>query len=108
MRTFIYSDERSHKFWSIDLKGSSFTVTWGKVGTTGQSQVKTFPDESKAKKEYEKLVKEKTGKGYVETTAKAEPEPPAGGSLREAMEAAIIADPADRSAHMAYADWLSE
>jgi uncharacterized protein (TIGR02996 family) len=103
MRTFIYGDERSHKFWSIELKGTSFVVTWGKVGTSGQSQTKSFPDESKAKKEHDKLIAEKTSKGYIETTTTA----PAS-SLREALESAIRENPGDRAAHMAYADWLSE
>ncbi|MBO0697941.1 MAG: WGR domain-containing protein [Zavarzinella sp.] len=48
MRRFTYSDAKSHKFWAIDLKGSSFTVTFGRVGTAGQSQTKTFPTAEKA------------------------------------------------------------
>jgi predicted DNA-binding WGR domain protein len=68
MRTFTYSDDKSSKFWNIELTGSEFTVTYGKVGTKGQTQTKSFADEAKAQKEYDKLVKEKVGKGYVETT----------------------------------------
>jgi uncharacterized protein (TIGR02996 family) len=104
MRRFTYSDAKSHKFWAIDLKGSSFTVTFGKVGSAGQSQIKTFPTAERAKAEAEKLIKEKTGKGYVEEgSAEASPK-----SDREVLEAAVVANPEDRAAHAALADYLLE
>ncbi len=71
MRTFQFSDAKSHKFWNIDVSGNSFTVTYGKVGTAGQSQTKSFPTPAKAQEAADKLIKEKTGKGYLETTPKA-------------------------------------
>jgi uncharacterized protein (TIGR02996 family) len=77
-------------------------VTYGKVGTAGQSQAKTFATPAKAQAEADKLIREKTGKGYVELT------PAAGGSTGDALAAAIRADPHDRAAHAAYADWLTE
>lgn len=61
-----YQDEGSNKFWSIDVSGSTFTVTFGKVGSSGQSSVKTFHDEQECLKEAEKLLREKLKKGYVE------------------------------------------
>jgi predicted DNA-binding WGR domain protein len=73
MRTFEYSDAKSNKFWNIELKGKSFTVNFGKMGTAGQTQEKPFPDEAKAKKEYEKLITEKVKKGYKETTPAGAP-----------------------------------
>ncbi len=65
-RTFIFSDEKSNKFWTIETAGKQFTVTFGKTGTDGQSQTKTFADEAACQKETEKLIREKTKKGYVE------------------------------------------
>ncbi|MBW9233440.1 WGR domain-containing protein [Leptospira santarosai] len=62
-----YQDEGSNKFWSIDVSGSTFTVTFGKVGSSGQSSVKTFDDEQECLKEAEKLLREKLKKGYLET-----------------------------------------
>ncbi|MDR3205597.1 MAG: WGR domain-containing protein, partial [Candidatus Methanoplasma sp.] len=41
-RNFVYKDEKSNKFWSIDVDGSNYTVTYGKVGTDGQTSEKTF------------------------------------------------------------------
>ena len=44
MRTFQFSDAKSHKFWNIDVQGKSFTVTFGKIGTAGQTKTKEFAD----------------------------------------------------------------
>jgi len=68
MRTFEFSEGTSNKFWNIELNGASLTTTYGKIGSAGQSKTKDFDDEAKARKEYDKLIKEKTGKGYVEKT----------------------------------------
>ncbi|EKT85410.1 leucine-rich repeat domain-containing protein [Leptospira santarosai] len=62
-----YQDEGSNKFWSIDVSGSTFTVTFGKAGSSGQNSVKTFGDEQECLKEAEKLLREKLKKGYLET-----------------------------------------
>ena len=65
-RSLVFSDGSSHKFWKIELDGSSHTVTFGRVGTAGQTQTKDFGTEDAARKAYDKLVAEKTKKGYVE------------------------------------------
>ncbi|SFM86827.1 WGR domain-containing protein, predicted DNA-binding domain in MolR [Chitinophaga sp. YR627] len=62
---FIYQDEKSHKFWDIETNGTDLTVQYGKVGTTGQSQTKQFASEEECKKAADKLIAEKTKKGYV-------------------------------------------
>lgn len=105
MRTFVFEDDKSHKFWQIELSGASYTVTYGKVGTTGQTKTKTFPDEAKALKEHDKLVAEKLAKGYVETTTAT---PVVTSPLRAALEAALIENPTDLASHMAFADYLNE
>jgi uncharacterized protein (TIGR02996 family) len=102
MRTFQLSDAKSHKFWNIEVQGDRFTVTYGKVGTAGQSQTKTFASAEKAQAEADKLIREKTAKGYRETTPKA------AGSQEEALERAVIADPYDLTAWSALADYLTE
>ena len=65
MPRYEFSEGTSNKFWQIDLSGKSFTTTYGKIGTGGQTTVKTFKTDAEAKKEYDKLVAEKTKKGYV-------------------------------------------
>ncbi len=104
MRTFVYADEKSNKFWNIEMRGKSFAVTFGRVGTAGQTQVKELADEAKALREHDKLVAEKLKKGYRETTAKAAPPSP----LTAALEAALVESPDDLAAHSAYADYLAE
>jgi predicted DNA-binding WGR domain protein/tetratricopeptide (TPR) repeat protein len=62
---FIYQDDKSHKFWDIEITGNSFTVYFGKAGTQGQTQTKDHASEAECKKAVEKLITEKTKKGYV-------------------------------------------
>ncbi|EFN9845363.1 WGR domain-containing protein, partial [Escherichia coli] len=66
MKTYIYQDEKSHKFWAVEQQGNELHITWGKVGTNGQSQVKSFADAAAAEKVELKLIAEKVKKGYVE------------------------------------------
>ncbi|HDD9129730.1 TPA: WGR and DUF4132 domain-containing protein [Escherichia coli] len=69
MRHFIYQDEKSHKFWAVAQQGNELHISWGKVGTQGQSQVKNFADVAAAEKAKLKLIAEKTKKGYVENAS---------------------------------------
>lgn len=55
----------SNKFWEAAIDINKLVVRFGKIGTKGQTQVKTFKDYETANKELDKLVKEKMGKGYV-------------------------------------------
>jgi len=68
-REFHFEDASSAKFWAIELKGKEFAVEWGRIGSNGQSQTKRFTTEAEAKKQYDKLVQEKTSKGYKEVGA---------------------------------------
>lgn len=81
MRRFEFVEGSSSKFWEPELKGSTFIVTFGRIGTAGQRKEKDFPDEAGARREYEKKVAEKQREGYREVTAGAEapaaPPPPA-------------------------------
>ncbi|HEY4260686.1 MAG TPA: WGR domain-containing protein, partial [Schlesneria sp.] len=76
-REMEFADGSSHKFWKIELSGSSHTVTFGKAGTTGQTQTKEFDSEDEAGKSYDKLVAEKVKKGYAETGTPAAATPAA-------------------------------
>jgi predicted DNA-binding WGR domain protein len=59
----------SSKFWEISLDGASFTVRYGRIGTDGQSQTKSFATAEAAQTEHDKLVREKTKKGYAAVDA---------------------------------------
>jgi len=82
-REFEFSDDKSNKFWTIELDGKSFTVHYGRIGTNGQTQTKEFASPEAAKKEYDKLVAEKVKKGYKEK---------GGGSSSSSSSAALKED----------------
>ncbi len=64
MPRYEFSEGTSNKFWEINLSGKSFTTTYGKIGTSGQTTIKQFKTDAEAKKEYDKLIAEKVKKGY--------------------------------------------
>jgi len=102
MRTFELHRPNSHKFWTIEVGGNSFTVTFGKVGTSGRTQTKTFASSENAQRAADRLIQEKTGEGYVETT------PPVATAQAVAFERALAEDPDDLAGWSAYADYLAE
>jgi predicted DNA-binding WGR domain protein len=65
MPRYEFSEGSANKFWEINLSGKSFTTTYGKIGTDGQTTIKSWKDSAEAKKEFDKLVAEKTKKGYA-------------------------------------------
>ncbi|MCU0796344.1 MAG: WGR domain-containing protein, partial [Akkermansiaceae bacterium] len=65
-RRFEFTVGNSRKFWAVAQLETSLHIRFGRIGTTGQTQVKTFADEARAAREMAKLIAEKTGKGYTE------------------------------------------
>jgi len=61
-----FEEGTSSKFWRARVEGKTLYVNYGKIGSTGQTQVKDFPDAGSAGREYAKLVAEKRKKGYVD------------------------------------------
>jgi predicted DNA-binding WGR domain protein len=68
-RYFEFVGGTSAKFWEIGTSGNEVTVRFGRIGTEGQTQVKTFADAAAANKHAERLVGQKVGKGYREPVA---------------------------------------
>jgi predicted DNA-binding WGR domain protein len=66
MRRFEFVGGSSAKFWEIAVEGKDVTVRFGRIGTAGQEQTRSFADPDEAQQHAERLVAEKTGKGYVE------------------------------------------
>jgi len=120
MPRYEFVEGSSSKFWEIELAGKGFTCKYGKIGATGQTTIKAFPTPAAAKTAYEKLIAEKTKKGYelagkatkakpTKASTKAEPATSGTRDARNAdLEAAIIANPNDRDAWAIFADWLQE
>ncbi len=133
MPRYEFSEGTSNKFWDIKQSGTGLTINFGKVGANGQTQIKSFGSDAEAKTAHDKLVAEKTKKGYklvggkaakaapaakaaksapaAKTKTKAKPADESTGKLdarNPALEAAIAANPNDRDAYAVFADWLQE
>lgn len=101
-REFQFNEGSSNKFWSIELREQSFIVHYGKIGTHGQAQEKSFTSAEAAKKEHDKLIAEKTKKGYVEVqvgdASKSRPMPvvkkePAAAPANKEQAAVVSSEP---------------
>lgn len=69
MDRFELVEGGSSKFWEVGVVGPVLTVRFGRIGTAGQVKDKTFPDADSAQRERDKLLREKTGKGYRPASA---------------------------------------
>jgi predicted DNA-binding WGR domain protein len=65
-REFQFVGGTSRKFWRIHRDGASVVVTFGRIGSTGQTKTKAHPDAATAEREAAKLVAAKLAEGYVE------------------------------------------
>jgi len=61
-----FAEGTSSKFWRARVEGKTLYVNYGKIGSNGQTQVKELGDAEAATAEYDKLVREKRKKGYVD------------------------------------------
>ncbi|KLT67530.1 AAA domain-containing protein [Pedobacter sp. BMA] len=60
----VFADMGSNKFWESALDESKLIVRFGRTGTKGQVNIKTFETVEMAQKERDKLIREKLNKGY--------------------------------------------
>jgi predicted DNA-binding WGR domain protein len=65
MPRYEFSEGGSNKFWEIERDKKSVTTRYGRIGSDGQATSKSFDSEEKAIKEYDRLIAEKTRKGYL-------------------------------------------
>jgi DNA ligase-1 len=65
-RRFVFIGGGSDKFWEVAVHGPEVVVRYGRNGTNGQNETKTFGDADAAAKHAEKKIAEKVRKGYVE------------------------------------------
>ena len=70
MRRFEFVEGNSSKFWEVQTNENALTVRYGRIGSEGTTKLKEFATAEKAKAEADKLIAEKTGKGYREVPAK--------------------------------------
>ncbi len=86
-RYFEFSEGTSNKFWEVWVEGTQVLTRYGKIGASGQTTVKDEGSADAAQKLHDKLVREKTGKGYVEQGG-AKPAPAAAPAAAKAPVAA--------------------
>jgi DNA ligase-1 len=65
-RRFEFVEGTSRKFWEVETHGHEVVVRFGRIGSAGQTNTKTFADGGAAATHAAKLVGEKVKKGYVE------------------------------------------
>jgi len=97
-RYFEFSEGTSNKFWEVWVEGNKVLTRYGKIGAGGQTTVKDEGSPDGAKKLHDKLVKEKTGKGYQEkggSPAAAAPAPAAPAAVPKAEPSAPPASKAN-------------
>ena len=113
-RYFEFVEGSSSKFWEVNVDGTTVKTRYGKIGTPGQQTVKDFDSKTEAFKEHDKLIAEKTKKGYVEggvpggAAAAASAGQPKLDARNPDLEKAIVANPFDRDAYAVFGDWLQE
>lgn len=98
-----FEEGSSSKFWRARIDGGTLYVNYGKIGTNGQTQVKDLGPEG-ARKELDKLVREKRKKGYVDAGAGGGDEDAADDEAEDDDEAGdddAVADPSGASARFA-------
>jgi predicted DNA-binding WGR domain protein len=102
----------SRKFWEARIEGTSLHVRWGRIGTEGQSKTHSFATVEAAQSERDKLVREKTRKGYTlvqsdagETTATEPSHADAAAHAKRVAETSVsLAAAAPRSEKRSAAD----
>lgn len=102
-RYFEFVEGTSNKFWEIWIDGTKVLTRYGKIGANGQTTVKNEASPADAQKLHDKLVREKTGKGYVEQGAQAAAAPasapvaaPAAAAPAASAKAAVVVEPGFR------------
>ena len=61
-----FKNEKSDKFWFVEILDSEMMVNYGKTGTTGKYEIKEFDTNEDCEKEALKLINSKKKKGYEE------------------------------------------
>lgn len=67
-RRFELVEGSSAKFWEVEVDGDEMTVRYGRIGTDGQQKHKSLASPAAAEKEADKLIAQKTRKGYEEVS----------------------------------------
>ena len=65
-RSLVFDEGSSSKFWRIARHGAELIVSFGRIGSKGQSLARRYDTAERAEREMHKLVEEKRRKGYLD------------------------------------------
>ncbi len=68
-RRFEYIEGNSAKFWEITTNNREVTVRYGRIGSNGQTQTKSFTSDAAANTHALQQINSKLAKGYRELAA---------------------------------------
>ena len=74
MRRFEFIEGNQAKFWEVTRRGSSVTVASGRIGGAAKTRTKQLTDYMAAEQEFDRLIRDKLRRGYVEVVVASEPE----------------------------------
>lgn len=95
------------KFWEIEVAGRRIKTRFGKIGATGQTQLKVCATPKDTQREHDRMVAAKCKTGYVAVDLAERPAVVAHhGKTDPSLEKAIAADVEGSEAYLVYADWL--
>lgn len=64
-RCFTYREGKSNKFWTVEVIGTYYFCTYGRIGTQGQTQFKDLKTNTAARGKACDMMDQKTAKGYT-------------------------------------------
>jgi len=76
VRRFELIQGNQAKFWEVARRGATLTVSSGKIGGSAQTRTKQLLDYMVAEQEFDRLIRDKLRRGYVEVHAATVPIPP--------------------------------
>lgn len=72
MRRFEFIQGNEAKFWEVVRRGGTLTMVSGKIGGNAKSRTKSLDDYMAAEQEFDRLIRDKLRRGYVEVQAASE------------------------------------
>lgn len=76
MRRFEYIQGNQAKFWEVSRHNATLTIASGRIGGAPKTRTKQLVDFMAAEQEFDRLIRDKLRRGYVEVEEASEPEAP--------------------------------
>jgi predicted DNA-binding WGR domain protein len=76
VRRFEFIQGNQAKFWEVARRGATLTVASGRIGGAPKTRTKQLLDYMAAEQEFDRLIRDKLRRGYVEVHAPTSAEPP--------------------------------